>query len=71
VADETEKREPLVLWWMPVLALLAPLAFAAWRAIDADSDALEAAVRAFFWPGAGFYLIAVAVLWGGWKIDLE
>ena len=63
-------KEPLILWWMPVLSLLAPLVFAAWRAASA-SDGLDAALKALVWPGAGLYLAAVAVLWAGWKIELE
>jgi hypothetical protein len=64
-------HEPLILWWMPVLSLLAPLLFAAWSAVSADAHAVRAALTAFLWPGLGFYLGAVAVLWAGWKIELE
>ncbi len=64
-------REPLMLWWMPVLSLLAPLLFAAWKAASADTDAVHAALIALLWPGLAFYLAAVAVLWAGWKIELE
>jgi hypothetical protein len=70
-APEPAKREPLILWWMPLLALLAPLVLAAWRAATADGDALSDGVVAFFWPGVLLYFGAVAVLWGGWKIELE
>ena len=66
-----QHNEPLILWWMPVLALIAPLGYAAWRAMDAEGNALGEAVVGFFWPGVLFYLAAVAVLWGGWKIELE
>ncbi len=66
-----EEHEPFILWWMPVVALLAPLAYAAWRAVSADSGALSAAALAFVWPGVLFYVGAIAVLWGGWKIELE
>jgi hypothetical protein len=71
MAGEGEKREPLVLWWMPLLALVAPLAYAAWRAASADANALGEAALAFVWPGVLFYAGAIAILWGGWKIDLE
>ena len=69
--NDTERREPFLLWWMPVIALLAPLAFAAWRAVSADAGALGAAAGAFVWPGVLLYAGAVAVLWAGWKIELE
>lgn len=65
------KHEPLIFWWMPVLALLAPLVLAAWKAATADADGLEKGAIAFVWPGVLLYLGAVAVLWAGWKIDLE
>ena len=65
-----EVKEPLILWWMPVLSLLAPLVFAAWKAASV-SDGFDAALKALVWPGAGLYLAAVAVLWAGWKIELE
>ncbi len=66
---ETDPSEPLILWWMPVVALLAPAVYAAWAAVSGDGagDALTA----FLWPGVLFYLGAVAVLWAGWKIELE
>ena len=64
-------REPLILWWMPLLALLAPLVFGAWKGASAADDAVREAVVAFLWPGAGFYVTALAVLWAGWKIELE
>jgi hypothetical protein len=71
MAGESKSREPLILWWMPVVALLAPLLLAAWQGATADADALTAALEAFLWPGVLLYAGALAVLWGGWKIDLE
>ena len=64
-------KEPLILWWMPVVALAAPLAFAAWKAASADAGPLTAGLNALAWPGILLYVGAVAVLWGGWKIELE
>jgi hypothetical protein len=68
VSHETKPKEPLVLWWMPVVALLAPLAWAAWTTAD---KGLADGALAFVWPGVLLYIGALAVLWGGWKIDLE
>ncbi|MPZ47737.1 MAG: hypothetical protein GEU75_00195 [Dehalococcoidia bacterium] len=65
------KKEPLILWWMPVVALLAPLAWAAWIAASTADNALGEAAFALVWPGVLLYAGAVAVLWAGWKIDLE
>ena len=66
-----ERGEPVILWWMPFVALLAPMVYAAWKAASADGDALGAGVWALVWPGIALYLGALAVLWGGWKIELE
>ncbi len=71
MANADDQREPLLLWWMPVVALLAPLGYAAWRGVTAGSGALGEAALAFVWPGFLSWLAAVAVLWAGWKIDLE
>jgi hypothetical protein len=65
------KGEPLVLWWMPFVALLAPIAFAAWKMASANGDALGAGAWALVWPGVALYVAALAVLWSGWKIELE
>ncbi len=68
---EPKPKEALVLWWMPLLALLAPVLLGAWEGATADSGGLEAALTAVVWPGVLLYLGALAVLWAGWKIDLE
>ena len=69
--EEPQAKEPLILWWMPFVALLAPLVWAAWVAASADGDASREALSALVWPGAALYLGSVAVLWAGWKIELE
>ena len=63
--------EPLILWWMPVVALLGPLVWAAWRGVSADAGGVEEALTALVWPGVLLYFAGLAVLWGGWKIELE
>ena len=63
--------EPLILWWMPVVALLGPAIAFAWTLGTAEGDALGKALLAVVWPGLPLYLVVVAVLWGGWKIELE
>jgi hypothetical protein len=64
-------KEPLILWWMPVVALLAPVVYAAWQGASAGSDGMAAALTTLLWPGVLLYGGTLAVLWGGWKIDLE
>ena len=71
VVGESKPKEPLILWWMPVVALIGPLVWAAWEGASADSGGLEAALTALAWPGILIYLAVLAVLWGGWKIELE
>lgn len=68
---QTEEKEPLLLWWMPVVALIAPLIAAAWLGVSADEDALEEAAIGLVWPGLPAYFGTLAVFWLGWKIDLE
>lgn len=68
---EARRNEPLILWWMPIVALIAPLLAMIWQGATADGDALGAAAFALLWPGGPLYLGALAVLWGGWKIELE
>ncbi len=70
-SSTNQPKEPLILWWMPAVALLAPLIFAAWEAVSADGGALADAAIALIWPGVLLYFGTVAVLWAGWKIDLE
>ena len=31
----------------------------------------QEAVKAFVWPGFAAYAVLFAVIWGGWKLDLE
>jgi len=67
----SEAREPLILWWMPLVALVAPLVWAAWKAVSADANGARDGLDALLWPGAALYLGTIAVLWAGWKIELE
>ena len=64
-------KEPFLLWWMPVVAIAAPIVWAAWSGASADKNGLEEALFALIWPGVALYFAAVAVLWAGWKIELE
>ncbi len=70
-AKVTKPKEPLILWWMPVLALLAPLVYAVWQGATAANGGFGGFATAIVWPGVALSAGALAVLWGGWKIDLE
>jgi hypothetical protein len=69
--NHVEQKDSFILWWMPLVALVAPMAFAAWTLVSNDSDPLGKTALALLWPGLPLYLGAIAVLWGGWKIELE
>ena len=50
--EAAEPKEPLILWWMPLLALAAPAVWAVWTIVSADSQPLQAAAESLLWPGA-------------------
>jgi RsiW-degrading membrane proteinase PrsW (M82 family) len=56
---------------MPVAALLAPAGYAVFRAFVGEEGAVEELTRALLWPGVIIYVVAVAVLWAGWALELE
>ena len=51
-AEEARKNEPLILWWMPVVALIGPIIAAIWFGATAEDGALGEAAFALIWPGA-------------------
>ena len=69
--EAEEKREPLLLWWMPALAIVAPIISAAWFGVSADSNALREGAIGLAWPGIPAYFATLAVFWLGWKVELE
>jgi hypothetical protein len=71
MTKKASHREPLIPWWMPLLALLAPLIAAAWMGVSADEDALSKAAFGLAWPGIPAYFATLAVFWLGWKIELD
>ncbi len=71
MTQDVPHKEALILWWMPVLALVAPILAAAWLGVSADDDALGKAAFGLIWPGGPAYFATLAVFWLGWKIELE
>jgi hypothetical protein len=71
MSEEAPQKEPLILWWMPVLALAAPLIAAAWLGVSADDDAAGKAAFGLLWPGVPAYFATLAVFVLGWKLELE
>lgn len=58
-------------WWMPALALLAPLGFGVFRAFVGDDGAATEFGRALWWPGAAIYAVTLVIVWAGWTLELE
>ena len=56
---------------MPAAALIAPLGYGVFRAFVGDDGAAAELGRAVVWPGILIYVVAVAVLWAGWALELE
>ncbi len=58
-----------------VLGLGGAAAFAAYRAVSvsgkAASDRLGAFASNLFWPGVLIFLAVAAVVWFGWKANLD
>jgi len=71
MTKDAPHKEPLILWWMPLLALISPLIAAAWLGVSADEDALGKAAFGLVWPGVPAYFATLAVFWLGWKIELD
>jgi hypothetical protein len=66
-----EHKDPFVLWWMPVLALIAPIVAAAWKGATADSDVAKEVLIGIVWPGLPLYFGLLAIFVAAWKIELE
>ncbi len=56
---------------MPLVALVAPLGYAVFRAAAGDDGAIEDFGRALLWPGAVIYAVAFFAVWAGWTLELE
>lgn len=77
----SERRSPLnredllLLVWSVVLGLAGDAAFAAFRAVSAsDGDAsgrLAEFATNLAWPGVLIFLGVAAVVWLGWKANLD
>ncbi|MGB2693752.1 MAG: hypothetical protein WBD55_01040 [Dehalococcoidia bacterium] len=68
------KREDLLLTlWATVLGLAAAVAFAAYRAVNASDDASKLAefVANLAWPGVLIFVGIAAVVWAGWKANID
>jgi len=61
--------------WSGLLALAGTAAFAAWRAAAADAEGTGDRLAAFgsnlLWPGVLIFFGLAAMVWMGWKINLD
>ena len=74
-----DKKSPsnslaLALWCL-VLALAGTAAFASWRAVAQEATDLGERLGTFgeslLWPGALIFFGIAAMVWMGWKINLD
>ncbi len=65
------REDLLLLCSAAVLGFAGAAAFAAYRAVSADGDALSAFAENLAWPGALIFLGVAAVVWLGWKANLD
>ena len=65
-------REDLaLLFWCAVLGLVLAAAFAAFRAVSASDERLAEFATNLLWPGALIFVAVAAVVWVGWKANLD
>jgi len=69
-AQEVE-CETWLPWWMPVVALVAPIISGAWQGATADADVFKHVMTGLLWPGLPLYFGLIALFWAAWKIELE
>jgi hypothetical protein len=69
------REDLLLLFWSLVLGLAAAAAFGAYRAISASDEDTAGRLGEFgtalFWPGALIIAGIAAVVWLGWKANLD
>ncbi len=65
------KADLLLLFWSVLLGLAAASAFSAYRAANGDDSAVRDFATNLAWPGVLIFAAAVAVVWFGWKANLD
>ncbi|OGO49439.1 MAG: hypothetical protein A2148_08145 [Chloroflexi bacterium RBG_16_68_14] len=64
-----------LLFWSLVLGLAAAAAFGAYRAVTASGEVTAGRLAAFavnlLWPGVLIFAAVAAVVWLGWKANLD
>jgi hypothetical protein len=69
------REDVLLLFWSVVLGLAAAAAFSAYRAVSASGEDTGGRLAEFamnlLWPGAVILVGVAAVVWMGWKANLD
>lgn len=70
-----KREDALLLFWSAVLGLTAAAAFGAYRAVNASDESLSGRFGEFamsaLWPGVLIFVAVAAVVWMGWKANLD
>ena len=61
----------MLLLWSVLLGLVLAAAFAAFQAVSASDEHLAEFATNLLWPGALIFAAVAAVVWVGWKANLD
>ena len=74
--DKTSRsNDRALVAWSSLLAFAGAAAFAAWRAVAVDGEDAGERLATFgsnlLWPGVLIFFGLAAMVWMGWKINLD
>ena len=61
----------MLLFWSVLLGLVLAAAFAAYQAVSASDERVAEFATNLLWPGALIFVGVAAVVWMGWKANLD
>jgi len=65
------KANALLLFWALAIGLGAASAFGAYQAVNSDGSAAADFLESLIWPGALIVAAVAAMVWFGWKANLD